>query len=107
MVMKLKVNDCYICPGGIVLGFVMFGLVDVLVYVVILVVVGCKVFVVIISCFIDFMCKLEVGKDLIVYVEFLKYGKVLMVIDVCLWFEGFEELVVWVLLIYFVLLVKF
>ena len=92
-VMKLKVNDRHIRPGGTVSGPAMFGLADVSAYVATLAVVGRKALAVTTSCSIDFMRKPEAGKDLIAHAELLKHGKALTVTDVRLRSEGSDDLV--------------
>jgi uncharacterized protein (TIGR00369 family) len=92
-VMKLKVGDRHIRPGGTVSGPAMFGLADVAAYVATLAVVGRKALAVTTSCSIDFMRKPEAGRDLIAHAELLKFGRALTVTDVRIRSEGSEDLV--------------
>lgn len=92
-VMRLKVSDGHVRPGGTISGPSMFGLADVAAYVVTLAVVGRKALAVTTSCSIDFMRKPEAGKDLIARAELLKHGKVLTVTDVRIFSEGSDKMV--------------
>ncbi|WP_370230843.1 PaaI family thioesterase [Cognatishimia sp.] len=92
-VMRLKVSDGHVRPGGTISGPSMFGLADVAAYVATLAVVGRKALAVTTSCSIDFMRKPEAGKDLIARAELLKHGKVLTVTDVRIFSEGSDQMV--------------
>lgn len=92
-VMRLKVGEAHLRPGGTVSGPSMFALADVSAYVATMAIVGRKALAVTTNCSIDFMRKPVSGSDLIATAELLKMGKALSVVDVKLRSEGSEALV--------------
>ncbi|WP_442872570.1 PaaI family thioesterase [Cognatishimia sp. SS12] len=92
-VMRLRVADQHLRPGGTVSGPSMFALADVAAYVATLARIGPKALAVTTHCSIDFMRKPAAGQDLIAEAEVLKLGRALAVISVRLRSEGQLDLV--------------
>ncbi|MEM6478866.1 MAG: PaaI family thioesterase [Pseudomonadota bacterium] len=88
LIMRLKVTDAHLRPGGTVSGPSMFALADVSVYLAILSRIGPKALAVTTNCSIDFMRKPAARKDLIAHCTLLKLGKVLAVGDALLFSDG-------------------
>lgn len=81
LVLKLKVADQHLRPGGTVSGPSMFMLADVAVYLAILARLGPVALAVTTHCSIDFMRKPAAGVDLICTTQLLKLGRSLAVGD--------------------------
>ncbi|MEE2944911.1 MAG: PaaI family thioesterase [Pseudomonadota bacterium] len=92
-VMRLRVEDQHLRPGGTVSGPTMFALADVSAYVATLACVGRKALAVTTHCSIDFMRKPVADRDLVATAELLKLGRSLSVVSVSLRSEGQEGLV--------------
>ena len=92
-VIRLKVGEEHLRPGGTVSGPSMFALADVSVYLAILAMIGPKALSVTTNCSIDFMRKPEAGRDLLCHVRLLKLGRVLAVGDCLLFSEGSDQAV--------------
>jgi len=90
IVMRLKVGDRHLRPGGTVSGPNIFALADVAVYLAILARIGPVALAVTTSGGIDFLRKPEAGRDLIGEARILKLGRVLAVGDVLIRSEGQE-----------------
>lgn len=90
---RLKVGDRHLRPGGTVSGPSMFGLADCAVYALLLGMIGRKALAVTTNCSIDFMRKPAAGADLIAEVRMLKLGRMLAVADVLIRSEGQEAAV--------------
>ena len=88
IVMRLKVNEGHLRPGGTVSGPSMFGLADVSVYLAVLSRIGPKALAVTTNCSIDFMRKPAAATDLIAECRLLKLGRVLAVGDALLFSDG-------------------
>lgn len=88
VVMRLKVVEKHLRPGGTVSGPSMFSLADVTAYVAILAQIGREALTVTTHCSIDFMRKPAAGVDLIATGTLLKLGRSLAVVDVKLRSEG-------------------
>lgn len=88
LVMRLRVEDRHLRPGGTVSGPSMFALADVAVYAMVLARVGRKALAVTTNCSLDFMRKPAAGVDLIAHCKLLKLGRVLAVGDVLIYSEG-------------------
>ncbi|SEO30873.1 uncharacterized domain 1-containing protein [Gemmobacter aquatilis] len=88
LVMRLKVAERHLRPGGTVSGPTMFALADVAIYLAILSRIGPVALAVTTNCSIDFMRKPEAGRDLLAEVRLLKLGRVLAVGDVLIRSEG-------------------
>ncbi len=88
LVMRLKVGDRHLRPGGTVSGPAMFGLADVAAYVATMARIGPEALAVTTNCSIDFMRKPEAGRDVLAKAEVLKLGRSLSVVDVRLFSEG-------------------
>lgn len=93
LVMRLKVADRHLRPGGTVSGPSMFALADVAIYLAILSRIGPVALAVTTNCSIDFMRKPEAGRDLLAEARLLKLGRTLAVGDVLLRSDGAEHVV--------------
>lgn len=91
VVMRLRVSDKHLRPGGTVSGPAMFGLADVAAYCATLAYIGPKALAVTTNCAIDFMRKPVAGADLIAKTRMLKMGKQLSVTDVLIYSEGSDK----------------
>lgn len=91
IVMRLKVGERHLRPGGTVSGPNIFALADVAVYLAILARIGPVALAVTTGGGIDFLRKPEAGRDLIGEARILKLGRVLAVGDVLIRSEGREE----------------
>ena len=89
-VLRLKVGERHLRPGGTVSGPSMFGLADVAAYLATLARIGPKALAVTTNCSIDFMRKPASGVDLIAEARLLKLGKQLSVTDILLFSDGME-----------------
>jgi uncharacterized protein (TIGR00369 family) len=90
IVMRLKVGDRHLRPGGTVSGPNIFALADVAVYLAILARLGPVALAVTTNGAVDFLRKPEAGRDLIGEARILKLGRVLAVGDVLIRSEGQE-----------------
>lgn len=90
LVLRLKVGEGHLRPGGTVSGPTMFALADVAIYLAILSRIGPVALAVTTNASIDFMRKPEAGRDLIARARILKLGRVLAVGDVLIWSDGGE-----------------
>lgn len=91
VVVRLRVAERHLRPGGTVSGPSMFALADVGLYLAILSRLGPVALAVTTNCAIDFMRKPEAGRDLIGQARLLKLGRVLAVGDVLIFSEGIAE----------------
>lgn len=91
VVVRLRVAERHLRPGGTVSGPSMFALADVGLYLAILSRLGPVALAVTTNCAIDFMRKPEAGRDLIGQARLLKLGRVLAVGDVLIFSEGIPE----------------
>ena len=90
IVMRLKVAEKHLRPGGTVSGPSIFGLADVAVYLAILSRIGPVALVVTTNGAVDFLRKPAAGVDLLAEARLLKLGRVLAVGDVLIRSEGME-----------------
>jgi len=88
LIVRLRVAEKHLRPGGTVSGPSMFALADVGVYLAILARLGPVALAVTTNCSIDFMRKPVAGADLLGTVRVLKMGRVLAVGDVLITSEG-------------------
>jgi uncharacterized protein (TIGR00369 family) len=88
MVVRLRVTEAHLRPGGTVSGPAMFALADVGVYLAILARLGPVALAVTTNCSIDFMRKPAAGADLLAHTRILKMGRALAVGDVLIYSEG-------------------
>ncbi|GIT91765.1 thioesterase [Jannaschia pagri] len=88
LVVRLRVSDKHLRPGGTVSGPSMFALADVSVYLAILSRIGPVALAVTTNCSIDFMRKPAAGADILCHVRLLKLGRVLAVGECLLFSEG-------------------
>jgi uncharacterized protein (TIGR00369 family) len=93
LVMRLKVAERHLRPGGTVSGPAMFGLADVAAYVATMARIGRQALAVTTNCSIDFMRKPQAGCDILAQAEVLKLGRSLSVTEVRLFSEGSPALV--------------
>lgn len=91
LVVRLKVSELHLRPGGTVSGPTMFALADVGVWLAILAKIGPVALAVTTNASIDFLRKPAAGRDLIARVRMLKLGRVLAVGDVLIFSEGEEQ----------------
>lgn len=91
LVLRLKVADRHLRPGGTVSGPAMFGLADVAMYLAILAQIGPVALAVTTNCSMDFMRKPEAGRDLLAHARVLKLGRALAVGDVMIFSEGLDK----------------
>ncbi|MEL6617458.1 MAG: PaaI family thioesterase [Pseudomonadota bacterium] len=89
-ILRLRVQDRHLRPGGTISGPAMFGLADVTAYITTLARIGPRALAVTTNCSIDFMRKPQAGVDLLGYGRLLKLGKQLSVTDVLIHSEGME-----------------
>ena len=92
-VIRLKVRDAHLRPGGTVSGPSMFALADVGVYLAILARIGPVALAVTTNCSIDFMRKPAANTDLLATTRILKLGRQLAVGDVLIRSDGAEAIV--------------
>jgi uncharacterized protein (TIGR00369 family) len=90
IVMRLKVAEKHLRPGGTVSGPSIFGLADVAVYLAILSRIGPVALAVTTNGAVDFLRKPAAGVDLLAEARLLKLGRVLAVGDVLIRSEGME-----------------
>ena len=91
IVVRLKVSEQHLRPGGTVSGPAMFGLADVAVYLAVLSRIGPKALAVTTNASVDFMRKPASGVDLIAKCRLLKLGRVLAVGDALLYSVGVAD----------------
>ena len=82
IIVRMRVQDRHLRPGGTVSGPSMFALADVAVYMSVLAAIGPKALAVTTNCSMDFMRKPLANADLIASCKLLKMGKTLAVGDV-------------------------
>ncbi|MCV2871133.1 PaaI family thioesterase [Defluviimonas sp. WL0050] len=90
IVMRLKVAERHLRPGGTVSGPNIFALADVAVYLAILARIGPVALAVTTNGAVDFLRKPEAGRDLIGTARLLKMGRVLAIGDVLIRSEGMD-----------------
>ena len=88
LVVKHKIDDSHLRPGGTVSGPTMFSLADISLYILTMSRIGPVSLAVTTNCSMDFMRKPEAGVDLIAETRLLKLGKNLCVGDVLIYSEG-------------------
>ena len=88
VVLRLRVAERHLRPGGTVSGPSIFALADVAIYLAILARIGPVALAVTTSCAIDFMRKPAAGRDLLGEARVLKLGRSLAVGDVMIFSEG-------------------
>ncbi|GAA6181916.1 PaaI family thioesterase [Shimia sp. NS0008-38b] len=87
-VMRMKIADRHLRPGGTVSGPSMFALADVSAYVATMACIGKEALTVTTNCSIDFMRKPLAGRDLVARTTLLKLGRSLSVSSVLIYSEG-------------------
>ena len=91
LVLRLKVAEKHLRPGGTVSGPAIFGLADVAFYLALLARIGPVALAVTTSVSIDFMRRPAAGVDLLAMARILKLGRALAVGDVMVFPEGSAE----------------
>ena len=90
-IVRWKVDESNLRPGGTVSGPAMFSVADVAAYLATLSRIGPEALAVTTNCSIDFMRKPKAGTDLIADCRLLKLGRVLSVSDVMIYSEGMNK----------------
>lgn len=90
LLVRLRVAERHLRPGGTVSGPTMFALADVAIYLAVLARIGPVALAVTTSCAIDFMRRPAPGADLVAETRLLKLGRALAVGDVLIRSEGAE-----------------
>jgi uncharacterized protein (TIGR00369 family) len=90
LVLRLRVDEGDLRPGGTVSGPSIFALADIAVYLAILSMIGPEALTVTTSSHIDFMRKPAAGRDLRAEARLLKLGRALAVGDVLIFSQGSE-----------------
>ena len=93
LVIRHRVGQRHLRPGGTVSGPTLFALADVLIYLAILSRIGPVALAVTTNCSIDFMRKPAAGRDLLGEGRLLKLGRRLAVGDALIRSEGSDEIV--------------
>jgi uncharacterized protein (TIGR00369 family) len=88
LVVRHKIDDSHLRPGGTVSGPTMFSLADISLYILTMSRIGPVSLAVTTNCSMDFMRKPEAKVDLIAKTRLLKLGKNLCVGDVLIYSEG-------------------
>lgn len=88
LLVRLKVGERHLRPGGTVSGPAIFALADVAIYMATLARIGPEALAVTTNCSIDFMRKPASGVDLLAEARVLKQGRALVVGDVLIRSEG-------------------
>lgn len=91
LVLRLKVREAHLRPGGTVSGPTMFGLADVAIYLTILSRIGPVALAVTTNATIDFMRKPAAGRDMLAHCRLLKLGRQLAVGDALIYSDGIDE----------------
>ena len=91
VLLRLKVAERHLRPGGTVSGPSIFALADVAMYLAILSRIGPVALTVTTSCAVDFMRKPAAGRDLLGEARVVKLGRSLAVGDVMVFSEGLAE----------------
>ncbi len=90
LVLRLRVGERHLRPGGTVSGPAIFALADVGIYLAVLAMIGPQALAVTTNAALDFMRKPAAGADLLASCRLLKLGRVLAVGDVLIRSEGQE-----------------
>ncbi len=94
LILRLRVSDGHLRPGGTVSGPSLFALADVAVYLAILSRIGPVALAVTTNASVDFLRKPPAGRDLLGEARLLKLGRVLAVGDVLIRSEGEDPAIV-------------
>ena len=87
-VVRMKISEAHLRPGGTVSGPSMFALADCAMYMAVLSQLGPKALAVTTNCSIDFMRKPQANTDIIANCRILKLGRVLVVGDALIFSDG-------------------
>ena len=91
LVVRHKIDDSHLRPGGTVSGPTMFSLADISLYILTMSRIGPVSLAVTTNCSLDFMRKPEAAVDLIAETRLLKLGKNLCVGDVLIYSDGSKK----------------
>jgi len=87
-IVRMKIGEAHLRPGGTVSGPSMFALADCAMYMAVLAQLGPKALAVTTNCSIDFMRKPQAGTDIIAHCRILKLGRALVVGDALIYSDG-------------------
>lgn len=90
-VVRLKLAERHLRPGGTVSGPSMFALADVSAYIATMARIGKEALTVTTNCSLDFMRKPEAGRDMIAHTELLKLGRSMSICHILIYSEGQQD----------------
>ena len=91
LIVRHKIDESHLRPGGTITGPTMFSLADISLYILTMSRIGPALLAVTTNCSMDFMRKPKAGSDLLAKTRLLKLGKNLCVGDVLIFSEGLEK----------------
>ncbi|MGY9009340.1 MAG: PaaI family thioesterase [Rhodobacterales bacterium] len=91
LIVRHKIDESHLRPGGTISGPTMFSLADISLYILTMSRIGPALLAVTTNCSMDFMRKPKAGSDLLAKTRLLKLGKNLCVGDVLIFSEGLEK----------------
>ena len=91
LIVRHKIDESHLRPGGTISGPTMFSLADISLYILTMSRIGPAFLAVTTNCSMDFMRKPKAGLDLLAKTRLLKLGKNLCVGDVLIFSEGLEK----------------
>ena len=91
LIVRHKIDESHLRPGGTISGPTMFSLADISLYILTMSRIGPVLLAVTTNCSMDFMRKPKAGSDLLAKTRLLKLGKNLCVGDVLIFSEGLEK----------------
>ena len=91
LIVRHKIDESHLRPGGTISGPTMFSLADISLYILTMSRIGPVSLAVTTNCSMDFMRKPKAGLDLLAKTRLLKLGKNLCVGDVLIFSEGLEK----------------
>ena len=91
LIVRHKIDESHLRPGGTISGPTMFSLADISLYILTMSRIGPALLAVTTNCSMDFMRKPKAGLDLLAKTRLLKLGKNLCVGDVLIFSEGLEK----------------
>jgi len=91
LIVRHKIDESHLRPGGTISGPTMFSLADISLYILTMSRIGPVSLAVTTNCSMDFMRKLKASSDLLAKTRLLKLGKNLCVGDVLIFSEGLEK----------------
>mgnify|MGYP005647429767 FL=1 len=91
LIVRHKIDESHLRPGGTISGPTMFSLADISLYILTMSRIGPALLAVTTNCSMDFMRKPKAGLDLLAKTRLLKLGKNLCVGDVLIFSDGLEK----------------